>query len=275
MKLKIIFSALLLTSFLSLKGQIIYTDFIPDIYLTNQPLGTLDTTAIDINQDAIADFTARCETYFYSVHQGCCWNTDNRIHINPAEISFAWNNVNAQSICGRMELDTNIWIDSSFYYPTTNTEAYFYRAGNFAQCGWSLDTIQKFYPFRKTISSDTLYGWIRIEAHPTFMIIYDATINLTPNVGLYSGQTTTEITEINATVSVELRPNPFTNELSVTVNNNQISEIILYDIASRKILQQEFTNSISLNTEQLTKGLYLYKVRSRNGLYKKGKVVKD
>ncbi len=70
-------------------------------------------------------------------------------------------------------------------------------------------------------------------------------------------------------------PNPFTNELSVATKRNEISEIILYDIASRILLRQKFINSVSLNTEQLAKGLYLYEVRSKNGVIKKGKVVKD
>lgn len=74
---------------------------------------------------------------------------------------------------------------------------------------------------------------------------------------------------------ISISPNPITDKLNVSVNNKELSEIFIYDIASRKLLQQKFTNSISLNTEQLTKGLYLYEVRGRNGLCKKGKVIKD
>lgn len=75
--------------------------------------------------------------------------------------------------------------------------------------------------------------------------------------------------------TVTIFPNPVTNELNIETNNNGFSEIILYDITSRKLMQQNFTNSVSLNTEQLAKGLYLYEVRDRHGLFKKGKVVKD
>lgn len=72
-----------------------------------------------------------------------------------------------------------------------------------------------------------------------------------------------------------LFPNPVNDKLNVAISNNQLSEIILYDIASRKILEQKFINSVSLNTEQLGKGIYIYQVRGRNGWCKKGKVVKD
>lgn len=276
MKLKIIFSAVLLTCFFSVKGQILYTDFVPDIYLTNQPFGTLDTAAIDINQDASSDFTIYCETFFDFVHQTCCWNTNNRIQFNPSEISFAfYNGAGNQSVCGRIALDSNVWIGPALYYPTIYSTAYFYRSGNLAQCGWSLDTVPKFYPLKQTVNNDTLYGWIRIEAHPSYLIIYDAALNLVSNDSILSGQTTVGIIENNNDVLVEIFPNPISNELIVKFNNNQLSEIILYDISARKLLSKSFTNSVRINTEQLEKGLYLYEVRSRNGLCKKGKVVKN
>jgi len=78
---------------------------------------------------------------------------------------------------------------------------------------------------------------------------------------------------LNKNTSIHVYPNPIINELNISINNNELSEIILYDIASRKILQQKFTHSVSLNTEHLAKGLYLYELLSRNGLCKKGKVI--
>lgn len=85
----------------------------------------------------------------------------------------------------------------------------------------------------------------------------------------------TGIKEENEITINNIYPNPFNDKLTFRNINNELSEIILYDIASRKIIQEKFTNSVSLNTEQLAKGLYLYEVRSRSGLCKKGKVVKD
>ena len=70
-------------------------------------------------------------------------------------------------------------------------------------------------------------------------------------------------------------PNPIINQFSLKTNNNEPSEIILYDIESRKLLQQKFTNFVSINTEQLAKGIYIFEFRDRNGLCKKGKVLKD
>ncbi|HKR04241.1 MAG TPA: T9SS type A sorting domain-containing protein [Bacteroidia bacterium] len=77
-----------------------------------------------------------------------------------------------------------------------------------------------------------------------------------------------------------ISPNPFSNEINISSTANDLSEIILYDITSRKLLQQTFTGSASINTSQLSKGIYLYEVRNnpdsyRDGIIKKGKVVKE
>ncbi len=91
---------------------------------------------------------------------------------------------------------------------------------------------------------------------------------------------TTGVEELNENADVKIYPNPVLDNLKVMVNSNELSEFILYDIASRKILQQKFTNSTSINTELLAKGIYIYEVRSKSGpdsyrVVKKGKIVKD
>jgi len=70
-------------------------------------------------------------------------------------------------------------------------------------------------------------------------------------------------------------PNPVTDELNVTINNKASSEIILYDLASRKVLHRHFVSTVTLNTEKLEKGVYIYEVRGKDGYLIKGKVVKQ
>lgn len=74
---------------------------------------------------------------------------------------------------------------------------------------------------------------------------------------------------------INLYPNPFSNSLNISNSSGELSVVILYDITSRKLLQKSFLNSTSLNTQQLAKGIYLYEIRNKNGVIKKGKVVKD
>ncbi|MBL0073652.1 MAG: T9SS type A sorting domain-containing protein [Bacteroidetes bacterium] len=112
----------------------------------------------------------------------------------------------------------------------------------------------------------------------------DISGNKTENCIGYSDYWIVKLTPETITSSVQtpyqqlpilISPNPFTDKLNVTVNNSELSEIILYDMTARKIMQMNFTNSITLNTEQLAKGLYIYELRIKNGMSQKGKIVKD
>jgi len=70
-------------------------------------------------------------------------------------------------------------------------------------------------------------------------------------------------------------PNPFTNSVTVKTNDNGQSQIILYDILSRKLLQQTFSNIVTVNTEQLTSGIYIYEVLNKKGNIINGKLIKQ
>jgi hypothetical protein len=74
---------------------------------------------------------------------------------------------------------------------------------------------------------------------------------------------------------VNVFPNPLKDKLTVNINHNEFSEIILYDITSGILVQQTFTNTTTINTEQLAKGIYFYTLRNRNGIIKNGKVIKQ
>lgn len=83
------------------------------------------------------------------------------------------------------------------------------------------------------------------------------------------------INELKNDDELILFPNPFTDKINVTVKRNEQLEVSLYDVTSRRIFNQTFTNSTTINTAQLAKGIYLYEVRNKSGVIKQGKVVKD
>ncbi len=87
--------------------------------------------------------------------------------------------------------------------------------------------------------------------------------------------TTVGINELSETNTFLVFPNPFSNELIVTSGDGMYAEFILYDMSLRKLLQQKVTSGVSINTEILAKGIYLYELRNESGLRKQGKVVKD
>ena len=86
---------------------------------------------------------------------------------------------------------------------------------------------------------------------------------------------TTSIQTVNNINTVSIYPNPANNSLNIQTNNNLQATIIIYDFASRKILEREFINTITLNTELLSKGIYLYEIKNNNAVVKKGKMVKE
>ncbi len=72
----------------------------------------------------------------------------------------------------------------------------------------------------------------------------------------------------------DIYPNPFNEHIFISPKNNDFVEFILYDITGRNRLQQLLLNSNTLNTEQLSNGIYFYEARNKNGYIKKGKLVK-
>jgi hypothetical protein len=80
---------------------------------------------------------------------------------------------------------------------------------------------------------------------------------------------------VNDKTETIIFPNPFDDKLNIVLNGREQSEIILYDILSRKLLRQAFINSTMLNVEWLASGLYMYEVRNNTGIVVNGKVVKQ
>lgn len=85
----------------------------------------------------------------------------------------------------------------------------------------------------------------------------------------------TNVDEIKSDVLIKIFPNPFVNTLNLSSTSDKLLQFILYDIVSRKLLQQNFTGSSSLNTEQFPKGIYLYEIKDKNNTIREGKIIKE
>ena len=83
------------------------------------------------------------------------------------------------------------------------------------------------------------------------------------------------IKNIEEKEELNLYPNPFTDKINISLNNQGSNEIILYDIHFHKLIQQPFNNPTTINTEQLEKGMYFYEVRNKYGIIKNGKAIKE
>ena len=85
----------------------------------------------------------------------------------------------------------------------------------------------------------------------------------------------TGITDISNFNSINIFPNPFRDKLIIQSNNNEELEIDLYNITSRKVIIRKFSNDITLNTNQLAEGMYIYEIKKGNEIIKRGKVIKN
>lgn len=70
-------------------------------------------------------------------------------------------------------------------------------------------------------------------------------------------------------------PNPFTDEINITNEQNEHLEVVINDIAGRIMIQTGFTTSLVLTSESLPKGVYFYKLQNENGAIKTGKLIKN
>jgi hypothetical protein len=75
--------------------------------------------------------------------------------------------------------------------------------------------------------------------------------------------------------SQRIYPNPFSEILTFTCKTDEPREIFIYDVSSREVMHKTFTGSVTLGTRMLSKGVYLYSVRSKSGETISGKLMKD
>lgn len=111
------------------------------------------------------------------------------------------------------------------------------------------------------------------------IIAYDSTI-LTPYANNLNCETLFDIPSSTRDIrplinSLTLYPNPFSNQLNIRSTERGNFELIIYDMLSREILQQQFTNETTINTSTLLNGIYIYEIRNKNETVQKGKLVKD
>jgi hypothetical protein len=114
----------------------------------------------------------------------------------------------------------------------------------------------------------------------TLVHLYIPTVT-NPTPGLWYGgieydicSSTVGISEYELLSQINIYPNPFSENLIIEMKSAEPVELILYDVTSRRLIQQLFIKSTRINTGQLAQGIYLYEVRNQRGVIKTGKVIK-
>jgi hypothetical protein len=86
----------------------------------------------------------------------------------------------------------------------------------------------------------------------------------------------TSVDELDAfKEQIVLLPNPFTSQLTIQSSNAEEKELIIFDVTSRELIRENFTETHTLNTEALSKGVYFYEIKGKNGGFKTGRIIKQ
>jgi hypothetical protein len=82
------------------------------------------------------------------------------------------------------------------------------------------------------------------------------------------------INSVEGKLTASVYPNPFHDEITFK-STGPNTELILYDVLSKPVVKQSFSGSITVNTENLSKGVYIYELRNEGGIIKKDKVIRQ
>ena len=86
---------------------------------------------------------------------------------------------------------------------------------------------------------------------------------------------TTGMEDIRNGFSINITPNPFSSQLTFSLADNEQTTVSLYNFLGQQVLRQTFTNSTTINNEQMPDGIYFYELKNSKGIIKSGKVVKQ
>jgi hypothetical protein len=96
------------------------------------------------------------------------------------------------------------------------------------------------------------------------------------HVRVYEYTTTSDVEQDNMMFApVGVFPNPFSSQITFKLTDNELTSVLLFNFLGQQVLQQTFTNSATINTEQLVDGIYFYELSNDKGTLKTGKVVKQ
>jgi hypothetical protein len=118
--------------------------------------------------------------------------------------------------------------------------------------------------FQDFLNNDSILYDSTVSWAGTYVFVDDVSLSSVEGINEHEGNSV-----------IDIYPNPFHEKINATAKTNEAVEVTLYDVTIRKLLQQTFTNSTTLNTEQLAKGVYIYEVRNKNGVVQNGRVVKE
>lgn len=87
---------------------------------------------------------------------------------------------------------------------------------------------------------------------------------------------TLSVKDINLEQSIKMYPNPATSNITISSEKKAIKNITIYTILGKKVLFKNVENTlkVNLNTNQLSKGIYVVKINSEDKIISKKIIIK-
>ncbi len=83
----------------------------------------------------------------------------------------------------------------------------------------------------------------------------------------YSLPASVPVKEIISDIEVNISPNPFQDEINISIDDNHLQEIFIYDVLGQNVFYQKLENNISsfqFSTQHFEKGTYFIKIKTEN-----------
>ena len=283
------FSAFIVTAMLfstSVNAQIVYTDVIPDTSMTcpNNPCNK--SYSLDLNNDGTVDFTLR------TVNNVLTCSFQNFISTKSVSILSQSGNLAASNM-----LFANSSIGSSLSFSTNSVTLRSIVTGfigpgctgSLGTTGSWINTSDYYLGLQFALGGNTYYGWVRLNvvvassSSTVSCTVKDYAYNTIPNQLILAGQTTTTgINENSFVSSINLFPNPATNNLTITLaSSSKNVSVTIIDITGKMIysttasgLNNYREQQVEINTEDFAAGVYVVQIQTADFLGTKKFIVR-
>lgn len=260
------FLVIILSTSLSLKAQINYTDIDPDVTSTlNEAVGAAgDIISIDFNGDGTEEYNFRWDDY----GQGG-WFMHMTFGTNEFNLKGTAENPFGRRYIEPMESGTTI--DSSLNWGNSRPEPFIGDISdpNFQNLG------DRYVGCKFTLGNNTYYGWVRVsfDGNKTLTVkdyAYEATSNAAINAG-ETGETASK-EEIDFGAYFRTFPIPAKNTLIIeNIKNVQVNKIYIVNLLGQHVLSKTKMDDdkIVLDVSQLKSGQYFIKLDTATQIFSK------
>jgi hypothetical protein len=249
-------------------AQIIYTDVNPDSVLTGN-----ESFQLDINKDGTFDYTIQHKSFN---SQGKEININSFTGLGGNQVFSA----GLGSICSSWHYvpkPLNSWDEmiTEHMYKVWRNGGFLFRdpPTGCGRTGLWKGAIDKYVGFRFKINGDFYYGWARmdVDSSSKSVTLKDYAYNSEVGKPIRAGSTKVSLPDENPLKNIRVYSTGSNIRIEAPTDQKLTGKIMLTDINGRELssVDVENENNISLNTRELTSGVYIVNIITEKGTLNK------